>query len=85
MKKAGINNFWFHCLRHTAITWRLERGKPPAVVGAYVGHKSLAMTQRYTHPSWESMKRMVEGNKAITILSQSKKREKSGIAGKAYK
>jgi integrase len=41
----------FHTLRHTFITMMAERGIPPPVTMAMVGHMSATMTRRYTHIS----------------------------------
>lgn len=48
-EKAGLKGFRFHDLRHTFITRAIERGVSTAKVAAYVGHKTLAMTAKYTH------------------------------------
>ena len=50
-KRAGIANFHWHDLRHTAIT-RLARKLPNVIELAVVsGHRSLTMLKRYYHPS----------------------------------
>lgn len=44
----------FHTLRHTFASWSVMSGTPLYVVGKAIGHKTLAMTQRYAHLSPES-------------------------------
>lgn len=56
VKEAGLTGFRFHDLRHTFITRAIERGVSPAKVAAYVGHKSLTMTAKYTHLDTRDLK-----------------------------
>lgn len=51
MKEAGIKNFRFHDLRHTAITRMVEKGIPLPVVKEIAGHSKIETTMRYTHVS----------------------------------
>jgi integrase len=51
MKKAGIKNFRFHDLRHTAITRMVEKAIPLTVVREIAGHSKIETTMRYTHIS----------------------------------
>jgi integrase len=53
--RAGLVDFHFHDLRHTAIT--AMSGKLPNVIelAAVTGHKSLKMLQRYYHPRAEDL------------------------------
>lgn len=39
----------FHTLRHTYASWAVMAGVPLYVVGKALGHKTLVMTQRYSH------------------------------------
>lgn len=39
----------FHTLRHTYASWAVMAGVPLYVVGKALGHKTLTMTQRYSH------------------------------------
>lgn len=63
MDKAGIKNFRFHDLRHTAITRMVEKGIPLPVVKEIAGHSKIETTMRYTHTS---PKQKVE---AIAVLN----------------
>jgi integrase len=47
--KRAVLQYGYHSLRHTTVTLLQEAGVPQAVVQAVVGHRTLAMTQKYTH------------------------------------
>lgn len=50
-ERAGLNDFRFHDLRHTAIT-RMASKLPNVIeLSAVTGHRSLSMLKRYYHPS----------------------------------
>jgi len=48
---AGIENFRFHDLRHTAASHMAMAGIPLKIIGDVLGHRSIAMTERYAHLS----------------------------------
>lgn len=50
---TGAANLRFHDLRHTAGTYLNEAGATPIQIAAALGHKTLAMAQRYSHQSAE--------------------------------
>ena len=45
----AVLQYGFHSLRHTTVTLLQEAGVAQAVVQQIVGHRTVAMTQRYTH------------------------------------
>lgn len=47
--RAGLPDFRFHDLRHSAATELLRAGVDSRVVAAVLGHKTLAMMKRYAH------------------------------------
>ena len=57
--KAGIEGIRFHDLRHTAATRLVEAGIPLHAVAELLGHSSIRMTERYSHPR-ESVKKATE-------------------------
>ena len=49
VKKAGMENFHFHDLRHEGTSRLFEKGLNVLEVSVITGHKSLQMLNRYTH------------------------------------
>ncbi|MFY9553626.1 MAG: site-specific integrase [Blastocatellia bacterium] len=48
-EQAGIRDFWFHDIRHTAATRMAESGVDPFTIAAIMGHTDIKMTASYTH------------------------------------
>jgi integrase len=49
-RKAKLDDsIHFHSLRHTGISWLVNKGVPPQFVQRIAGHSSLNVTQVYTH------------------------------------
>ncbi len=59
LKKAGIEDFRWHDLRHTSASHLLMRGASMKAVQEHLGHTTVAMTQRYSHLSKEFQKEEV--------------------------
>jgi integrase len=57
---AGIADFRFHDLRHTAASYLAMNGATTAEVAAVLGHKTLAMVKRYAHLSEQHVAGVVE-------------------------
>ena len=49
-KKADIEGLRFHDLRHTAATRLVESGIPLHAVAKLLGHSTIKITERYSHP-----------------------------------
>ena len=60
LKKAGIEDFKFHDLRHTFATKLAQKGIDIYKISKLLGHKDIRMTQRYSHHSPESLRVGVE-------------------------
>jgi integrase len=58
--KAGIEDFTFHGLRHTAASHMVMAGVPPRTVGEILGHKTATMTERYSHLTPEHKRNAIE-------------------------
>lgn len=59
VKRAGIEDFRFHDLRHTFASHLIMRGGTLKDVQELLGHKSMTMTLRYAHLSQEHKKAAV--------------------------
>lgn len=49
LRVAGIKDFRFHDLRHTCASYLAMNGASAIDIAAVLGHKTLAMTHRYSH------------------------------------
>lgn len=56
IKKAGIQNFRIHDLRHNFASMLVSRGVSLEVIGKLLGHSSYQTTQRYAHLSHDALK-----------------------------
>jgi integrase len=69
-KKLNIQDFHFHDLRHTFASYLVMNGVDLRTVQELLGHKSFAMTQRYSHLSQEHKKDAVNRLLHDTNLAQ---------------
>jgi integrase len=51
LKRAGIENFRWHDLRHSTASYLAMNGASLAEIAEVLGHKTLAMVKRYAHLS----------------------------------
>ncbi len=51
LENAGIEDFRFHDLRHSAASYLAMNGASPAEIADVLGHKTLQMVKRYAHLS----------------------------------
>jgi integrase len=57
LKRAGIEDFRWHDLRHTWASWHVQAGTPLNVVQELGGWKSFEMVLRYAHLSAEHLEK----------------------------
>lgn len=60
VRKAGIKDFRFHDLRHTAATRMADAGADAFTLMKILGHSDIRMTSRYTHATDVAVRRAVE-------------------------
>lgn len=59
MALAGIKNFRFHDLRHTAASYMAQYGASTLEIATTLGHRTLRMVQRYAHLNTSSQRRLM--------------------------
>ena len=80
LKKAGINDFRFHDLRHCYGTWLADSGADIYTIARLLGLKDIRMATRYTHITTAAKTDVVDTlerryQEFITDLSQGTKEE----------
>jgi len=60
IRRAGVERFTFHVLRHTFGSWLVESGADLVTVQKLMGHKTIKTTMRYLHPTTEMYRNAVE-------------------------
>jgi integrase len=58
-KRAGIEDFRVHDLRHTCAAWLVSAGVPLTAVRDLLGHTTVKMTERYAHLAPENVRAAV--------------------------
>ena len=59
LRMAGIDDFRFHDLRHTAASWMIQCGADLYAVQKILGHTHIRTTQRYAHQSPEYLENQI--------------------------
>ena len=85
VQQAGLEDFTFHDLRHTFASRLVMAGVDLPTVKELLGHKSIAMTLRYTHLSTDHKQRAVSvleqfGGKVPAIFTTARERRKRRIS-----
>ena len=60
VKRAKVENFRFHDLRHDFCSRLVQAGQPLHVVAELAGHSKITTTQRYAHLSPEMKRKAIE-------------------------
>ena len=60
LKKAALEDFHFHDLRHSTASYLAMNGATLAEIAEVLGHKTLAMVKRYSHLSDAHVSQVVE-------------------------
>jgi len=74
-KKAGLFDFRFHDLRHTAATRMADKGADAFTLATILGHSDIRVTARYTHATDSAIRNAVAnldsqiGNELVTVKS----------------
>lgn len=83
LKRAGIKDFTFHDLRHTAASRIVQAGGTLLDAGEHLGHSSPIMTQRYAHLSQDRRQQTAEltiSPDSVTHLSPARERRAARTA-----
>jgi integrase len=70
LKRAGIEDFRWHDLRHTWASWHIQNGTPIHVLKELGGWADLSMVLRYAHLTSEHLSRYA--NNSAKIISNDK-------------
>jgi integrase len=76
-KIANIKGFRFHDTRHTAATKMIEAGVDIVTLSRILGHSSIQMTMRYSHPGEKTMREAAE--KLGKIYNQTRQKVDTSI------
>jgi integrase len=71
LKRAGINDFRWHDLRHTWASWHVQAGTPLHVLQELGGWESAEMVRRYAHLSSEHLLQYAERGSHLRLVSES--------------
>jgi len=70
VKRAGIIDFSWHCLRHTFASWLVMDGVNMRTVQVLMGHSSIKMTERYAHLAPDHMTSAVNRLSRRTVAAE---------------
>lgn len=70
LKRAGIEDFRWHDLRHTWASWHVQLGTPLHVLQELDGWETADMVRRYAHLSSEHLVQYVERFSQLRVVRQ---------------
>jgi len=72
IERAGLagTGFTIHCIRHTFASWMAINGYSLVIIGQMLGHRSQAMSARYSHLNDNVMR--AAGNTVGQVISQAR-------------
>lgn len=79
---AGLEDFRFHDLRHTAATRMAEAGVDPFTIAAILGHRDVKTTARYAHATMMAKRRAVTALEGQLVESGPQIGHKAAGAGR---
>jgi integrase len=68
LKRAEIDDFRWHDLRHTWATWHVQRGTPLEVLQELGGWTEYSMVKRYAHFTHEHLHKFVNNNNLHNMM-----------------
>ena len=68
-RRAGLQDFRFHDLRHTYASWKVMAGVDLRTVAELLGHRTLAMVMRYSHLSPDHLEKAREKGIMVSLWS----------------
>ncbi len=74
LKRANVDNFRWHDLRHTWASWHIQNGTPLHVLKELGGWADLTMVMRYAHLSSDHLKEYAENAKACDKFTTGNKK-----------
>jgi len=60
LKMADINDFTFHCIRHSTASYLAQQGVSLIEISSILGHKQIQVTMRYSHLAISNKQKLVE-------------------------
>ncbi|RLA84268.1 MAG: hypothetical protein DRG40_06000 [Deltaproteobacteria bacterium] len=66
----------FHTLRHTFASWLASRGTPLHVIQKLLGHRTIRMTERYSHLLPSAEKEAIKGIENMVLTQKAERRTK---------
>jgi integrase len=84
LKRAGIENFRWHDLRHTWASWHIQDGTPIPILQELGGWEDVAMVRKYAHLGDEHLAQYVNRRNKLRVVgveSPGNENDRSGHTG----